>query len=113
MGTNAAVSDARRVGHLFEFRTLELEVPASAADEVARAAQAVADHARCAEPGTRLFAVLRDRERAGRFLCTAVFDDEDAARAHDATAAAHCFAAVLLAAGATVRADAWSAIAGI
>jgi quinol monooxygenase YgiN len=73
----------------------------------------VARHARCHEPGTRLFAVLRDQERPGRFLCTAVFDDADAAREHRSSPAALRLAALLLASGAQVRPARWSAIAGI
>lgn len=113
MAARSTPSDTRNVGHLFEFRTLEIDVPDRLAVEIEAAAEDVVRHARCREPGTRLFAVLRDPDRPGRFLCTAVFDDEDAARAHRDSPAALRFAALLLSLGAETRADRWTAVAGI
>ncbi len=113
MDTRSTVSDARSVGHLFEFRTFELEVPSHAVTEVEQAAEDLARHAHRHERGTRLFAVLRDADRPNRLLFTAVFDDEVAVQTHERSEPAVHFAALLLAVGAAVRCHRWMAVAGI
>jgi quinol monooxygenase YgiN len=102
----------RTAAHLFEFRTATFEVPASSRDEVIASARELERASRCL-PGTRLFAVLRDRDRDGRFLCTAVFDDDDAERTFFALSEAHRFAAVLLAVGVRIEPHAWEAVVGV
>lgn len=103
----------RTAGDLFEFRAAVADVPASAAEAVAGLAQEVARHARCHEPGTRMFAVLRDQARPTRFLFAAVYDDPAAERVHRASGPAIRLAALLLAAGVRLEAAGWEPIAGL
>lgn len=102
----------RTAAHLFEFRTATFEVPAALAGAVAEAAADLVRESQC-QTGTRLFTVLRDRDRPTRFQCAAVFDDAAAERALFATPGAHRLAAVLLSAGVSMDPVSWEVVAGI
>lgn len=108
----AAGTGRRTVAHLFEFRTGLVDVPAHAVAEFEEAAEALVRESR-RRRATRLFSVLRDRSRPGRFLCAAVFDSAAEERALFATSAGRRFAAVLLAADAAAETTAWEAVAGV
>jgi len=113
MSAPAAVSRKRTATDLFEVRVVTFEVPLHVADQVEEAAEAVAEHARCHEPGTRLFAVMREEGSPGRFLCAAVFDDDEAERRHRHSAPARRLATVLLAVGVRPESPRWTGVAGI
>jgi quinol monooxygenase YgiN len=103
---------ARSATDLFELRATVFEVSPCLADDVTEAAETLAEHA-AKEPGTRLFAVMRDEACPGRFLCATVFDDVEAERRHHSSAAARRFATVLLAAGVRLESPRWTAVAGV
>jgi quinol monooxygenase YgiN len=113
MSAPAAVTRTRSATDLFEVRVVQFEVPLHVADQVEEAAEWVAEHTRCHESGTRLFAMLRDADNPGRFLCAAVFDDEEAERKHHNSAPARRLATVLLAVGVRLESPRWTGVAGI
>lgn len=89
------------------------DVPPCDAEDVVAAAQEVASHSNAHEPGTRFFAVMRDQDSPGRFVCAAAFDDDAAERVHRSSAPARRLAKLLLAAGVRLDFARWTGVAGI
>jgi len=98
----------------FLFRTCEFVCRPDAADACEAAVRAVIEHADRVERGTRFVASFRDADNRFHYLVTAVFEDEQAKRAHDASPASERFRSVVRDAAADgIRIRSWEASAGV
>jgi quinol monooxygenase YgiN len=98
----------------FLFRTCEFVCRPDAADACEAAVRAMIEHADRVERGTRFVASFRDADNRFHHLVTAVFEDEQAKRVHDASPASERFRSVVRDAAADgIRIRSWEASAGV
>jgi quinol monooxygenase YgiN len=98
----------------FLFRTCEFVCRPDAADACEAAVRSMIEHADSVERGTRFVASFRDADNRFHYLVTAVFEDEQAKRAHDASPASERFRSVVRDAAADgIRIRSWEASDGV